>query len=211
MAHTATFIESTHEYDDVHSFWFDAPTLTYAAGQHVHVQPGSAWQPWMLRELSFASAPYEDRLRFTVHTGSGSRFKQALQHLAPGDAVRVFRTGGPLALPASDEDTPTIMIGGGVGVAPFRSLALEAARTGAHVRLLQVQRGPFLYADEFASFAGEHRPVRPEEFLAHVSELARVPHARYLLSGSKRLLRAARAALASGGVHPQRIVIESFG
>ncbi len=140
----ATYTRRVHEYGDVYSFFFRPGRATaqagassgtgarpsaasYAAGQYSHVHLGGLPSPRSIRELSFASAPHEDELRFTVHVDSGSHFKRRLLALQPGEQIGVFGYGGHTTLPEVPDGRPRVLIGGGTGMAPFRSLLLDAA------------------------------------------------------------------------------------
>lgn len=197
-----TFTRSTNEYADVHSFHFRGPGITYTAGQYIHVHVGGFPSPRSIRELSLASAPHEDELRLTVHVDSGSTFKQRLQALQPGDEIGMFRTGGHLPLPAAPDGRPHVFIGGGVGMAPIRSVALDAARQeGLDLRIIQVQRGPFLYQDDLAALDIDYQPVAPEQYTATVASMhAAAPSGMFHIVGSPRLLTATRAQLRTLGV-----------
>jgi ferredoxin-NADP reductase len=208
----AIFTRKAHEYDDVYSYWFRHPTLRYEAGRYAHVQVGRI-SPGSVRELSFASAPHEDELMFTVHTGSGSGYKRRLDALRPGDRARVFFIGGNVVLPAQPASRPLVFIAGGVGMAPFRSLILAAHRRGGFdLRLVQVQRGDFLYRGELEPLVATYAGVRPGDFLDSVrKQAAATPEGLFYICGSDRLITAARNELAEAGIDRQSMLIENFG
>ncbi|MFI7635199.1 ferredoxin--NADP reductase [Nonomuraea sp. NPDC049400] len=209
----AIFIRKAHEYDDVYSYWFRHPTLRYEAGRYVHLQIGALWSGGAVRELSFASAPHEEELMFTVHIGSGSRYKRRLHTLRPGDRVRAFLVGGNVVLPKRPTGKPLVFIAGGVGMAPFRSLILEAHRRGGFdLRVIQVQRGDFLYRHELEPLVAEYAGVRPEELIGHVrAQAAATPEALFYTCGSRRLITTVRDELTAAGVDKRSILIENFG
>lgn len=207
----ATFAGRRHEYDDVFSFWFRQPRIRFAAGQYAHVQLGVAWKR-LIHELSFASAPFEEEHRFTVHLASGTRFKLAFDTLSLGDPIRIAMVRGRMVLPRTQPAQPLVLIGGGVGMAPLRSLILEARRRGwSTPEVIQVQRGDYLYGDEFAQLGSRWCGVRPDTFLDVVSARASAGSARYYVCGSTRLATAARRTLQEHGVDPRCIRTEDFG
>lgn len=210
MTTPAAFVRKAHEYDDVYSYYFHHPTLSYQAGRYAHLQLGSMKER-LVQELSFASAPSEPELRFTVHTGSGSTFKKRLDALQPGERARVWMIRGRLRLPATT-GRPLVFIAGGVGMAPFRSLILAAReRGGFTTHLLQVQRGEFLYRDDVEPIVDSYEGVRPDDFLDGVHALATIPNALFYVCGSTRLVSQARAVLCAAGVRRRDLRIESFG
>jgi ferredoxin-NADP reductase len=212
MPKPAVFVRKRHEYDDVYSFWFRQPGLRYEAGRYAHVLVGPPWRGDAVRELSFASAPHEEELMFTVDLGSGSGYKRRLGALTPGERVRTFRIGGNVVLPKERGGRPLVLIAGGVGMAPFRSLILEAHRRGGlDLRLIQVQRGAFLYREELESLVADYAGVRPEEFLDRVrAQAVATSEALFYICGSDRLVTATRSELTRLGVDDRSMRIENF-
>lgn len=76
------------------------------------------------RPLSIASSPTEDLLLFATRI-SGSAFKRTLEKLLPGDEVRIGQSQGTMIL-YDEIDMPIVMIAGGVGITPFRSMVRYA-------------------------------------------------------------------------------------
>lgn len=74
------------------------------------------------RTLSFASAPHESILRFTVRDGV-SGFKQVWKNLKPGDTATVTRAVGRCTLPA--DAAPIVFLAGGIGITPVYSMLLH--------------------------------------------------------------------------------------
>ncbi|HEY0187879.1 MAG TPA: FAD-dependent oxidoreductase [Cellulomonas sp.] len=209
---TATFTGKVHEYDDVYTFRFRQPEVRYRAGMYVHLQLGNFFASRWMHEFSIASAPHEDELAFVAHVDTGSDFKRRLDALRPGDPIKFYGIGGHISLPRTT-GTPIQFIAGGVGMAPFRSLILTAARQGGYdLRLLQVQRGSaFLYQDELSPLVDEHTRVAPEDFLENVRATAREnPDALFYICGSQRLVKGASAVLRSSGIGRKRLQIENF-
>lgn len=96
---------------------------TFTAGQwlrlSLHTDEGEE-----TRTLSHASAPHQSGLDICTRL-SDSAFKRALARLEPGDHVSVRGPGGRLALP--EDPSSLVVLTGGVGVTPVRSLLLDAA------------------------------------------------------------------------------------
>jgi ferredoxin-NADP reductase len=70
------------------------------------------------RIYSFSSSPTEDYLMITLREGI-SDHKKRLQTLKPGDEVTVTHPNGTYTL---DDSSPAVMLAGGVGIAPHRSM-----------------------------------------------------------------------------------------
>lgn len=82
------------------------------------------------RTLSHASAPADEDLDFATRL-SDSAFKRALAGMSPGDPVAIAGPGGRLALP--EGWTRAVMLVGGVGITPVRSLLRDMAARGRSV------------------------------------------------------------------------------
>ncbi len=105
----------------------------FRAGQHALLRLTTNQGP-DLRPLSLASPPDKDTLEFATRQGP-SAFKQALAALRPGDTVKVSRPMGGFRY---DHARPAVLIAGGMGITPFRSVLLqrEARASTKPVRLL---------------------------------------------------------------------------
>ena len=77
------------------------------------------------RPFSIASGPERFYLEFATRR-SESEFKRAFLALAPGDRVRIFGPRGRFFL---EEDAPGVLVAGGIGITPMRSMLQHAADT----------------------------------------------------------------------------------
>lgn len=208
-----TFTKKVHEYDDVYSFFFDAAGVTYKAGQYTHLKVGGRLDfLGSIREMSFASAPGDPELMFSMHVGSNSKFKKEMRALQPDDTISLFGTGAHVKLPERGTGS-LVFIAGGVGMTPFRSMILEAHKTGNHqMALVQVQRGDFLYRKELEPLVSDYNAVRPEAFADAVKTVARgrSDDAIFYVCGSKRLIASVVEALTKAGIEKDKIRIESY-
>jgi ferredoxin-NADP reductase len=98
-------------------------------------------------------------------------------------------------------------------MAPFRSLILAGHhRGGFDMRLLQVQRGDFLYRHEVEPLVAHYAGVRPEDLVESVQSQARkLPEALFYICGSQRLVTAVRNELTKAGIDRRSMLIENFG
>jgi ferredoxin-NADP reductase len=207
----ATLTKKVHEYDDVYTFFFDAPGVRYKAGQYAHLKAGGIFDIGAVREMSFASVPGTPELMFSMHVASKSTFKQKMAALLPGDTIRLFGIGGHISLPENHTED-LVFIAGGVGMTPFRSMILEAKARGTHtISLIQVQRGDFLYRKELAPLVSDYHAVRPEEFIDAIKTgVGRHRDGLFYVCGSKRLVTAAVKTLREMGIRKDRIQIEEY-
>lgn len=205
-----SFTKKVHEYDDVYSFFFEAGGVTHRAGQYTHLAIGGLLD-LSIREMSFASVPGNPELMFSMHVGSKSKFKEKMNALQPGDKIRLFGTGTHIKLPISG-DGRLVFIAGGVGMTPFRSMILEARKTGHRdIALVQVQRGDFLYREELEPIVSDYIPVRPEAFAGALKTAAtRYGDAIFYLCGSSRLIGSAVAALRKEGIKKSNMKLENY-
>lgn len=110
----------------------------FEAGQHVMMELETA-EGKDDRFLSIASAPHQDHLEFAVRL-SDSDFKQAFQRLGPGDTADIR---GPSGRFKRDPDRPAVLLSGGIGITPLRSMLLDARHRGLpSTRLLYGNRSP---------------------------------------------------------------------
>lgn len=206
-----TFLRKQHEYADVYSYFFSAEGIQYEAGQYVHVKLGDSPDRSLVHEFSFASCPSEEQLQFTMHVGSQTAFKQRIDTLQPGDVISLFKIRGNIALPA-DTNRPLVFIAGGVGMAPFRSMLLTAARThGYSTTLLQVQRGDYLFEGTLSDVVDNYIKSSPELFSENLKRVvAATPDARYFVCGSDRFIAATLEYLTQESVPAQDVALEYF-
>jgi ferredoxin-NADP reductase len=113
-----------------------------------------------LRPLSIASAPEADVVEFATRVGP-SAFKRAFAALAPGDTVKLSRPLGSFRL---DPKRPAVMVSGGIGITPLRSMLLAATTAGheAPIRLLFSNRtaDEIPYGRELADLSRRHPDLR---------------------------------------------------
>lgn len=99
----------------------DPPELRFTAGQYVEVEvPGSDGREW--RSFSMANPPGEpDRLDLIIKRIPGGRFSANLDGgLLPGDRLRARGPAGQFRIQLSHR--PMVMVAGGSGMAPIRSM-----------------------------------------------------------------------------------------
>lgn len=207
------FKESCHEYDDVYTFVFDNPkSLHFEAGQFAHLLVSliPSWGSW--RRLSFASDPEDRDIWFSVHTGSKSAFKQKLLQLKPGGYIWLVGVEGGFMLP-DHLDQPVVLLGGGIGVTPFRSILRSARRLRlkADITLIHKAAGDFLYKDEFSKLPYTQYRIGRNELDATLARIvSEKPEALFYVAGSEDVVAGMRKKLIDLGVKTGAIKLDEF-
>ncbi len=74
------------------------------------------------RSFTISASPTEDFLMLSTRHGK-TVFKKALEKIKPGDQIKASHPAGTFTL---DEKSPAVMIAGGIGITPFRSMIKDA-------------------------------------------------------------------------------------
>lgn len=180
------------------------------------------------RTFSHASAPLDSELEMATRL-SASAFKRAFAELTAGDTVAIMGPGGRLRLP--DDAARVVVLTGGVGVTPVRSLVRDALARGAVFDDALVFFGNrdqecALYVDEFSSYrergirvipvyenperewAGETGFITAAMVRRHADEIGGRP---FVVTGPPAMVTAMDAVLDELGVDPALRIVESFG
>ena len=139
----------------------DGAAFSYLAGQAASIGAGAG----ELTPYSIASAPSETArhqwLEFLVKVDGSNRFGAQVDRLQPGKSISVTGPIGGFALTADMRSRPLLFIAGGTGIAPIRSMIVEAleSRPPAPISLVYSARSPaeFAYGDELRALADQRR------------------------------------------------------
>jgi len=112
------------------AFHFDKPSeFQFKAGQYLRltlIEPPETDAEGNRRTFTIASAPVEDDLMIATRLRD-TAFKRVLKSMPIGTQLKLQGPFGSLTL--HDEETrPAVFLAGGIGITPFRSMALQAAR-----------------------------------------------------------------------------------
>ncbi len=204
-----------------------AARLQFLAGQYIDIlQPGGK-----RRAFSIASAPSEpDFIELHIkHVDGGGFTGHVFSDMQIKDILRIEGPLGTFFIRRSSE-RPIIMVGGGTGFAPLKSMIEELIDSGDD-RPVELYWGastePDLYASELikrwaeklphfrfvpvlvepdAHWSGEHGFVH-EAVVRHHPDLS--PYDIYM-SGPPAMIHAARHAFVDAGVPEERLFYDSF-
>jgi ferredoxin-NADP reductase len=218
------------------AFRFEKPiTLAFTPGQFIELtllNPPESDAEGNSRVFSIASAPHEDfvmvatRLRDTA-------FKRVLSGLPLGTEVRVEGPFGDLRL-HNDKSRAAVLLTGGIGITPFRSILLNAAKEKRSQRLFLFygNRRPedAAFLDELQNlekqnpyyrliacmnemehshrvWQGETGAIDAQMLAKHLTEVA---SPIYYVTGPPTMVQVMRATLTGTGVDDDDIRTEEF-
>ncbi len=144
------------------AFRFAKPAdWTYRAGQFIDItllDPPETDAEGNTRGFSISSAPSEDVIMITTRLRD-TAFKRVLQTMPLGTAVKIEGPFGDLRLHHADR--PAVVLTGGIGITPFRSILREAIHAGGlsyPVFVLYANRRP-----QDAAFLDELRTLAEQD------------------------------------------------
>jgi ferredoxin-NADP reductase len=215
--------------DGTFAFHFERPEgFEFVAGQFVEIALEELSPSDPFRSFSIASAPCEPDIIIATRVRDSS-FKQALRSLTPGIDIQVEGPYGKFVLREGD-GLPHVLIAGGIGITPFRSMIVQAAADGSRAPILlfhanrDAAGAPF--SAEMVSL-GERESgfrfiptlTRPsegwtgEKGYVDVEMLARyvdIGSAMFHISGPPAMVQSTKEMLAVAEVPADRIFAESF-
>jgi len=147
--------------DGTIAFHFGKPTdWSFEAGQFIDItllDPAETDAEGNTRGFSIASAPFENTLMIVTRMRD-TAFKRVLKTLPLGTEVKIEGPFGDLRL-HNNRVRPAVVLSGGIGITPFRSILMQAAREQRPNRMF------FFYANrrpEDAPFVDEMRALAAE-------------------------------------------------
>ncbi|HEX5446989.1 MAG TPA: FAD-dependent oxidoreductase [Pirellulales bacterium] len=218
------------------AFRFDKPAgFTFTPGQFIDItllDPPETDAEGNARGFSLASAPYEDFLMVATRTRD-TAFKRVLGKLAPGVEVKIEGPFGDLRL-HHDPSRAAVVLTGGIGITPFRSILLQATRDKlpqriflfygnrrpedaaflAELQALEKQNPNYKLIACMSEMEKSQRPWAGERGEIDSPMLARhlpgVGSAIYYITGPPAMVKAMHAVLKDTGVDDDNIRIEEF-
>lgn len=213
------FIESYKESDDVYTFVFEKEkNLTWEAGQHglfsiTHKKVKNPTKPFTI-----AAAPSENVLKLTMKINDKpSDFKKAMLELKQGMTIGM---SGPLGSFNVNDDRPTVLIAGGIGITPFRSIVkkIEAEGKGnkkpIHLLYMDSEKS-YLFKDEIdannASISTTYLDSR-DNLHQEINKLANLyqNNGQYLIAGPKSMVDSISSYLQNNSISKKNIKKDAF-
>jgi ferredoxin-NADP reductase len=171
---------------------------------------------------SISSSPTESDIRITFREGI-SEFKKALQSIQPHERLAISQYGNDYNFQLK-KNRSSVLIAGGVGIAPFRSMLKEMYDNNDPntVALLYLnQNENFLFKDELEIWSKR----LPGLFIFYIStkeinrkkreklilSLIKNPNQNFYISGPPAMVEANEHLLLDNGVNIRDIRIDSFG
>ncbi|MBD8606776.1 FAD-dependent oxidoreductase [Aeromicrobium sp. CFBP 8757] len=174
------------------------------------------------RTYSLSSSPTEPDLMITFKEGQ-SEVKRALAGATPGDRMRITAYGNDYEFQLA-EHRDSVLIAGGVGVAPFRSMMKEmvdARRSGSLELVYLNGTDDFLFKDELDAWQAELPDARVDYIVTKglkrkdrermLREIISVTAHLYYVAGAEGMIESTEALLDTMGVDHDDIRIDSFG
>jgi ferredoxin-NADP reductase len=212
-----------HEAGDAYSFFFrpEIP-ISWEAGQFMHysLEHQDPDERRSDRYFSISSAPYEGHVRLTTRISDApSSFKRALNNLPIGGVIGAQWPEGGFTV--DDPGSEIVMIAGGIGITPYRSMLLEMDHRGTPIEatlLYANKTDDAVFKDELESLTLIHPGFRIGYFIGEnrldVDAIARVAPdlARpvFYVSGPETMARSWVDKLRTMGVPQQNIKTDFF-
>ena len=112
-------LEQKKETDNCVSLILEKPgNFNFYPGQYLDLELPIKDRLGKTRILSISSSPSEDFIMLTYKIGI-TPYKQSLQNLRDGDFVESSHPAGTVVM---DDSSPIVMMAGGIGIAPHRSM-----------------------------------------------------------------------------------------
>jgi ferredoxin-NADP reductase len=218
------------------SFYFEKPPgFQFKPGQYLDctlIDPPETDAEGNIRSLSLASAPAEKDLMVATRMRD-TAFKRVLKTMALGSQLQIEGPLGSFTL-HSNASRPAVFLAGGIGITPFRSMIVNAAREGLArpVVLLYSNRRPedsaFLQELQqigsgnknyqticvMSKMENSQRPWQGATGYIDKAMLARfVPDVRapiYYIAGPPSMVAAMKETLTGAGVNGDDVRFEEF-
>jgi glycine betaine catabolism B len=149
---------------DIITFKLARGKLDYAAGQYAFFKldgvSGDAKGP--IRHFSIASSPTEQDLLFSTRIRE-TPYKQKLASLENGTKIQTWGPEGEFVL-HHDHSKPAILLSGGIGVTPFRSMIKFATDKELPLKIVMFDsnrnESNILYKKEFDDWAAKNKNLK---------------------------------------------------
>lgn len=215
------FLESYKESEGVYTFLFKKEKdLTWKAGQHglfsiTHKKIKNPTKPYTV-----SSAPAENVVRLTMRIGDNpSDFKKAMLELKQGMKVKM---NGPVGSFYLKDNNPSLLIAGGIGITPFRSILKQVEaewnEVEKQIKLLYIDsQKSYLFKNEMDEIANK-TSIRVtyldsrENLHQEIDKFATFNknNGNYFVAGSKSMVDSISSYLQNNNVSKRNIKKDAF-
>lgn len=209
--------------NDCMTVYFDRPIgFAYEPGDWIDINFHDG-NPTGGITYSLSSSPTEDVLAITFKTGI-SPFKRRLRSLIPSDEMYISQYGNDYGFHLKDNRS-SVLIAGGIGIAPFRSMLKEMSDTSNKndVQLVYLNKdASYVFADEIDFWTNQlsnvninyidtkllSRKKREKLLIGMIDKNAH----HYFIAGPEAMVEATEHLLIDDmDISPKDIRIDSFG
>lgn len=171
------------------------------------------------RALSIASRPEEGVIRIGTRIGDNpSSFKSVLRDMTPGDKIDIRGPFGWFKL--QDEETPIVMIAGGIGITPIYGILkeLEAVNNKRKVNIIYSSTSNYLFKNEIDLIAQKdsnitiHYTENKDETQNKIDNCCKTygKNAWYYISGAPKMIKGITTQLKSFSIKSKQIINDPF-
>ncbi|MDQ0268571.1 FAD-dependent oxidoreductase [Cytobacillus purgationiresistens] len=216
-----SFLESYKEAEDVYTFLFEKEKdLTWKAGQHGLFSITHKTIKKSIRPFSVASSPTENIVKITMGISDDpSDFKKAMLELKQGMKVSM---SGPVGSFYLKDNSPSLLIAGGIGITPFRSIVKQIVAEGngvqKQINLLYIDsKKSYIYKDELDGIASN--PSISVTYLYSRNDLHQEidkfttlnkNNGKYFIAGPKPMVDSISAHLKNNNISKRNIKKDAF-
>ena len=212
---------------------YDKAQFSYKPGQLARLYVETGQDQLIFHSFSIASSPTEKFLLFTTQIRPESAYKHFLEKLTPGSRLFVRGPVGRFLLPEDPSNT-ILLLGGGIGITPFRSMIKFATdkRLAHKITLLYSNETPeeIVYRREWGELEERnpnlkvvHTITRPERSkekwngrVGGIDEALILEHLKdpsktlFYVCGTPSMVTNMTNLLRRMGIDSSRIMLESF-
>jgi ferredoxin-NADP reductase len=217
----APLLKVVKETHDIRTFGFDA-RMDFKPGQFIMLKAGGRSEAF-----SISSSPFDSCIEVSMKMGISS-FKKAMEDAKIGDT---FEIKGPYGVFSMDENKDAIMLAGGIGVTPFRSMIRYATAKKLPTRITLLYSNKTLadiaFRDELEMLEKENKNFRVINTITRheghewkgrtgridegmVKSIRGWENAMFYLCGPPAMVDGMAQLLAGMGIQKERIRMEKF-
>jgi ferredoxin-NADP reductase len=216
-------IERKPLFPDVESFIFESDdTVSWQPGQYMHYvfphpsEDDRGEERW----FTISAPPYQKNITITTRftDEKSSSFKKALHDMKVGDTIEADGPKGKFVI--EDMAKKYVLVSGGIGVTPYRSMLLQFDHDGKmpDIELLYANRDEnFVFGDELSALEAKYPNFKIKKFVGdrHIEAADLKPYAEdetktIYLSGPEPMIEAFEKLLQDMGVPEDRLKTDFF-